>query len=499
MEKVQMDLSSNRNAEISRNKTALTGVIILNVVLAAAYLIEVVKGSRSIGSYAIVAILCVLPPVLSVVEYFRKKNSQLIRYISSVGFGLLYCYVMFTTSTDLAFCYIIVLFVIMMVYSDMKLSVIMAVFALFVNIAVIVSRLMTGTLHGTALTNAEIMLACIILTFSFAIMAVNKISKINQANYDQAKREKQQSQDMLETILDVSGVITDNIAIAEDETDALKDSIELTQNAMQDLVAGTNDAVNAIVEQKESTEKINLHIENVNGAVKSIMTEIHRAEENLESGNVVMEDLLKQVQISESSSTLVAREMEELRGYANKMQDIMGLISSVANQTGLLALNASIEAARAGEAGRGFAVVASEISNLAAQTNSATGDINQIIANITESIEEVSQSMNTLLESSKLQNQYVDTTASNFEKIHDNNQGIAAQAEQLKKVVEIVLDANKQVVERIDNVSAVTEEVTAGANETLESSIVNLESIKNVANIMSVLGEKARELQSANR
>lgn len=484
---------------MSRNKTVLIGVVIINIVLAAAYLLELLKGTRTIGAYAIVAVLCLLPTVLSLAVYFRKKNSAAIRYISSIGFGLLYCYVMFTTSTDLAFCYIIVFFVIMIVYSDRKLSIVMAVFAVAVNVAVIVSRLLAGTLTGTALTNAEIMLACIIMTFAFAIMAVNKISMINQASYDKAEAEKQQSQELLQTILDVSDTITGNIAIAAEETGTLKESIETTQEAMENLVLGTNDAVNAIESQKESTERINVHIEEVDRSVKSIMTELHKAEESLDAGNVVMQDLLRQVQISENASTLVAREMAELQEYASKMQDIMGLINSVANQTGMLALNASIEAARAGEAGRGFAVVASEISRLAAQTNGATGDINQIIANITASIEEVSGSMNTLLESSQLQNQYVDDTANNFERIHNNNQEIAVQTQQLDSIVESVLDANRQVIQRIDNVSAVTEEVTAGANETLESSTANLESIRNVSDIMDILGEKARELQNANR
>ena len=495
MKEIKIDLSNHQLAEGSRNKTALIGVCIMNLVIALAYLVEVAKGSRTIGSYAIVATLCLLPSILAIAAYLKKKDTILVRYIAGIGFSLMYTYVMFTTTTDLAFCYIVVIFVVLIVYIDIKFSTILGGYGLLVNVIRIVYIALTKGLSGEALANAEILVAGMLLTGGFTVMAVLKISRINQANIDKADREKEQSEELLQTILEVASSITKNIEEAAKETDALSGAIKSTQYAMDGLSGGTNEAAQAIMKQQKSTEEIDEYIQKVEESTNSIVAELGNAEENLLTGNEVMNRLLEQVKNSESSSALVAEEMKKLKENAGEMQNIMGLISSVANQTGMLALNASIEAARAGEAGRGFAVVASQISNLAAQTNTATGDINSLIGNISKSIEEVTAAMEKLLESSRLQNEFVGETAANFEKIHINTQGISEQASYLKETVDAVADANKHVVESIENVSAVTQEVTASANETLESCNMNLESIARVAGIMEQLGAEAGKLQ----
>ena len=353
-----------------------------------------------------------------------------------------------------------------------------------------------GQLKGTTLTNAEIILACIVLTFAFMLMAINKISKINQANIDKADAGKEQSEILLEKTLLVANSLTSNIADAMGETEVLKEAIDATQHDMENLTDEVNVSVEAITVQKQSTEKINTYIHEVEESVGAITQEVQNAENNLNTGNEVMKELLQQVKISESSNEMVTRKMQELKECTDKMQGIMQLISNVANQTGLLALNASIEAARAGEAGKGFAVVATEISSLSAQTNNATGEINTLIENIVKSVGDVTESMEMLLESSRLQNQYVDSTAENFTQIHQNTQSIVKQVSHLRQTVDVVLDENKQVEEGIENVVEVTQKVMDGANETLANCNTNLQSIAKVAEIMDTLTKEAARLQN---
>ncbi len=496
MKKMNSDFSIREVAEQSKNKTALLGVWIMNVVIALAYLLEVFKDTRSIGSYCIVAALSIGPAVIGLVMYHLNKQSKLIRYICGFGFGLLYAYIMFTTTTDLVFCYIIVFFVIFIVYVDFKLLGILSAYAMIVNIAVLVKKAFEGNLKGVNLTNAEIIIACLVLTGFFTLLSIYKINQINKANVDKADLEKKQSDVLLGTTLSVADSMTEDIDGAVAETDSLKDAISMTQKAMEVLSENTNEAADAIEAQKSSTMKINEYVHGVEESVNSIVKEVNVAEENLEAGNAIMTDLLKQVQVSEESNALVVQKMEGLKEYASKMQDIMGLIRSVANQTSMLALNASIEAARAGEAGKGFAVVATEISSLSTQTNSATGDIDELIDNIVKSVEEVTAAMDQLLEGSRLQNQYVSDTAESFKKIHNSTQGISAQVSQLQEAVEIVTKENDQVEKQIEHVAQTMEEVTGSADETLENCNTNLESIAKVVALMDGLKEEAAKLKS---
>ena len=492
----KLDYSIREVAEQSKNKTALIGITIMNVVLALAYLLEVFKDARSIGSYCVIAALCLGPAIAGIVMYCLNKQSALIRYVCGFGFALLYAYIMFTSTTDLVFCYIIVFFVILIVYMDFNLLGVLSAYAMIVNIALLVKKAIEGNLKGVVLTNAEISLACLIMTGVFTVMSIYKISQINKANVGKAAAEKEQSEALLNTTLAVADSMTGNIEGAVSETDSLKEAIELTQQAMTNLADGTNEAVEAIEAQKLSTMKINEYIKGVEDSVGSIVKEVTEAEENLEAGNVIMNDLLKQVKVSEESNVLVAEKMEGLKEYAGKMQDIMGLIRNVANQTSMLALNASIEAARAGEAGKGFAVVATEISSLSTQTNSATGDIDQLIDNIVKSVEEVTQAMEKLVEGSELQNQYVNNTAASFEKIHKSTQGISCQVSQLQEAVEIVTEENDQVEKQIEHVAHTMEEVTSSADETLENCNTNLDSIAKVVALMDSLKEDAAKLKN---
>lgn len=306
---------------------------------------------------------------------------------------------------------------------------------------------------------------------------------------------RKNTQEFLDKIITVSNEVTEDVDGVAGKMGQLRSAMSSTKESMENLAKATGESAEAIQLQQENTEEINTHLSKVSSVANNISGEIDNAKNELVKGKDVMEQLLNQVKSSESVSADVADKMAGLKEYTSKMQDIISMINDVADQTGLLALNASIEAARAGDAGKGFAVVAGEISSLANQTGDATGNINNLIGNIEQSLSNVVSSVNELIENNKLQSKYIVDTAGCFDRITKNTNGVLTESGELTKVVNEVSNANRTISQSISNVSALTEEVTASANETLDVTEDNLLSVDEVSDAVTHLSKEAEELK----
>ena len=192
----------------------------------------------------------------------------------------------------------------------------------------------------------------------------------------------------------------------------------------------------------------------------------------------------------------VAAVLEVFKQTASKMNTITDLITNVASETSLLALNASIEAARAGEAGRGFAVVASEISSLAKQTTEATENIVEMIENITQQVDTMVGTIDRLISTGAEESRCADETAKSFTTIAENVAVISSHSNQLGEVVSQLSAANKEIVDSIQTISAITEEVTAHASETTAVSEQNSNIVADINIRVEALSDNAKQLKA---
>ena len=172
----------------------------------------------------------------------------------------------------------------------------------------------------------------------------------------------------------------------------------------------------------------------------------------------------------------------------HKIREATGLITSIAEETNLLSLNASIEAARAGEQGRGFAVVASQIQKLAEQTNDSAKQIEEIIASLIEDSERAVKTMDVVKENMDKQMENVSRTDERFEEVLN---GITDSLNAINRITvktEEMDQSRVNVVDTVQNLSAIAEENAASTQESSSS-------ITEINDAMAGIARKAEELK----
>ena len=476
------------------NARVLVAYTILTVILFFAYILELVKGSRTIEYILVFSAFDIIPYILFLIAYKKDKESRKTKYIFSIGFSVLYAFVLLTAAVPTTFVYIFMLYVVIIPYGDIALCFITGGVAMAANIVSVVIGFTSGDLTKNDLAMVEIQLIAVLLGGIFVGFATQVIGKVNAQKLEELDVEKQKTENLLDNTLRLSKSISEDIEEVTEQMANLRSSVLATKDSMEDVSSGANETAESLQDQLVQTEEVVNQLEKANAVTHTIAVDVEQTHDTIIVGKENIEQLLHFVNVSESTSATVATRMSELNENTEKMNVIVEMINSITTQTRLLSLNASIEAARAGEAGRGFSVVAGEISSLAAQTNEATVNITKLITDITLSIKEVSDSINQLMENNKEQNQAVETMADTFEKIEVCAEDINKVSGELAQVMTTLSKTNESIVTSINTVSAVTEEVSARSSETLSASENDALVVDEITNVIMDLNEKAKQL-----
>ena len=148
---------------------------------------------------------------------------------------------------------------------------------------------------------------------------------------------------------------------------------------------GAAESAQRLSEAATAMNEMNATVQEVAKNAGSASAASAETKQKAEAGSQVVEKAVHSIEQVHQMSLELKEDMAQLNEHAQDITRIMGVISDIADQTNLLALNAAIEAARAGEAGRGFAVVADEVRKLAEKTMASTNDVGNAIKAIQES------------------------------------------------------------------------------------------------------------------
>ena len=295
------------------------------------------------------------------------------------------------------------------------------------------------------------------------------------------------------------GKSTEQVAAFSEELQASAEqtskATEQIATTVQEVAAGSDKQANSVEESARAMGEVSAGIQQIAANAQHVTSAAIHASELAAEGNKGIQAAIQQMNAISLTVHGLADAVKGLGERSQEIGQIVEVITSIAAQTNLLALNAAIEAARAGEHGRGFAVVADEVRKLAEQSAESAQQISHLIAAIQEDTGKAVQSMEDGMEEVSEGIDIVNASGVSFEHIQKAVDNVTSQIQEVSAAAGQMSVAAEQVVRSIEQFAEIAEVTAAGTQNVSAASEEQLASMEEISTSAASLAKMAVELQ----
>ncbi|MCR6107700.1 methyl-accepting chemotaxis protein [Salipaludibacillus agaradhaerens] len=332
-------------------------------------------------------------------------------------------------------------------------------------------------------------------------LAVEKIEIKSQDEAGRIGLAINQMIDNLSTMITNVRRTSDQVAASSEQlsassTETTKVTEEITES-IQEVASGADSQVEKAADNERTVNDMSKSIDLIASSIETVNESSKVSAQKAEHGTDVISSTMSQMTSIHELTDKIAGSVNGLAVSSEKIGSIISLITDVAEQTNLLALNAAIEAARAGEHGKGFAVVADEVRKLAEQTGNATNEISSLIAHIQQDIQHSVSYTKEGREAAQTGMSYMEDAGRSFEELSEAIHGVSSQMREVTAAVAQVEEGVHRVKSSVEETTSIAEQSAGYTQNVAASAEEQNASMEEISSSADQLAKMAEELQES--